>query len=133
MSKGIRMHPEHGLNPTITHCFWCGESKDEIALLGAAYRAEAPMTMVLDYEPCKKCGEAFARGILVIECNSSTDRKFTGRHMVIKPGAVEVLIPNGELVASIREHGKMLVGKEIFDALLANLEASDSRAISTEQ
>jgi hypothetical protein len=34
----MRLHNEYGLNPTIPICFFCGESKDEVALLGANYK-----------------------------------------------------------------------------------------------
>lgn len=57
MSDSIRLHPEHGLNPTLCTCFWCGEDTGEIALLGATYNGEAPMHMVLNYEPCAACKE----------------------------------------------------------------------------
>ncbi len=52
MSAGIKVSPKHGVNPTIPICFWCGEEKGEIALLGKLPGdAEAPRNMVLDYEP----------------------------------------------------------------------------------
>ena len=57
MSDSIRLHPEHGLNPTLCTCFWCGEDTGEIALLGATYNGEAPMHLVLNYEPCAACKE----------------------------------------------------------------------------
>ena len=34
MSKSIRLSPAHGVNPTIPICFWCGNEKNEIALMG---------------------------------------------------------------------------------------------------
>lgn len=34
MSKGIKISPKYGLNPTIPVCFWCGKQKNEIALMG---------------------------------------------------------------------------------------------------
>jgi hypothetical protein len=46
---------EHGLNPTMPVCYWCGEETGEVALLGAAYKGEAPMHMVLNKEPCPAC------------------------------------------------------------------------------
>jgi len=79
MSKGIEVSPKHGLNPTIPVCFFCGEDKNEIALLGRvrernpetgrAVRGtdlEAPMRMILDYEPCEKCAEKFKTGVLLM-------------------------------------------------------------------
>ena len=34
MRMALKLSPKHGLNPTISVCFWCGEEKDESALLG---------------------------------------------------------------------------------------------------
>lgn len=67
MSKRIKLSEKYGVNPTIPVCFWCGESKNEIALLGRLGDArkgediEAPKNMVLDYEPCDKCKEKFTK------------------------------------------------------------------------
>lgn len=95
MSKNITLHREHGLNPTIPVCFWCGEEKGEIALLGNKYKGEAPRHMVMDYEPCLACQERFKQGILVIEADTKPvgegqppfngqDAYPTGNHVVIK-------------------------------------------------
>lgn len=67
MKGSIRLHPEHGVNPTVSQCFFCGKDKNEIALLGAAYKGEAPRHMVLSYEPCDTCKEIQAKGITLIE------------------------------------------------------------------
>lgn len=68
MSNDIKLSPEHGLNPTIPVCFWCGQEKEEIALLGKIDKedSEAPRKIILNYEPCDKCKEFFNRGIHVI-------------------------------------------------------------------
>lgn len=67
----IRLSKKHGLNPTIRTCFWCGESTNEILLLGASYKGEAPMNMIAGYEPCDKCKELFAQGIQLVEVSDS--------------------------------------------------------------
>lgn len=72
MAKGdIELSKEHGLNPTIPMCFWCGKPRDEIVLLGRKYKengkeAQAPMYMMMDYNPCKECQTAFNDGIAII-------------------------------------------------------------------
>ena len=67
----IRFSKKHGLNPTIPRCFFCGESKNEIALLGALKDdIEAPKNLILDYEPCDKCAEKFKEGVLIIAVES---------------------------------------------------------------
>lgn len=68
MSKDIKLSPKHGVNPTIPCCFWCGEQKNEIALLGKIDKqdSEAPKNLIINYEPCYKCKNIFDKGIHVI-------------------------------------------------------------------
>jgi len=67
MKDSIRLHKEHGLNPTMPVCFWCGKDTGEIALLGAAFKGEAPMRMVMDYTPCDSCKTDFAKGVVLVQ------------------------------------------------------------------
>ena len=70
MSKGIKVSPKHGLNPTIPVCFWCGKQKNEIALMGRMKGdIEAPKNMVLDYVPCEECQSHMAMGVAVLEAS----------------------------------------------------------------
>lgn len=70
MSKGIKISPKHGLNPTIPVCFWCGKQKNEIALMGRMKDdIEAPKNMVLDYVPCEECQNHMAMGVAVLEAS----------------------------------------------------------------
>ena len=81
----IRLSPKYGLNPTIPVCFWCGEEKNEIALLGRLSSKktvktawdgestkavdsdiEAPRHCVIDYEPCDECKKNMALGIALM-------------------------------------------------------------------
>lgn len=67
MSK-IKLSEKYGINPCISVCCWCGEKKNEIALLGKLKDdVEAPMHAVLDYEPCEKCLKKFKLGVVLIE------------------------------------------------------------------
>lgn len=72
MSKGIKLSPKHGVNPCIPLCFFCGKEKNEVALLGHIGDGrknedfEAPINMVLDYEPCDDCAATMSQGIAVI-------------------------------------------------------------------
>lgn len=70
MSKGIKISPKYGLNPTIPVCFWCGKQKNEIALMGRMTDdIEAPKNMVLDYVPCEECQSHMAMGVAVLEAS----------------------------------------------------------------
>lgn len=95
MSKGVKVSPKHGLNPTIPICFWCGKERGEVALLGKLPGdAEAPKHVVLDYEPCESCRAEMARGFTLMEATESPNDRGqtaaqpgvypTGRFLVIK-------------------------------------------------
>ena len=101
MSKDyIRVSKKHGLNPTITLCFWCGENTG-IALLGKLPNdAEAPKKAILNYEPCPKCKKLWEQGIPVLEVSKKplNDAQApicknplaypTGTYAVVKPEAL---------------------------------------------
>jgi len=67
----MKLHKDHGVNPTMRQCFWCKESTGEILLLGNAFKGEAPMYMVTDYNPCDQCMKNFDQGILLIEVSKT--------------------------------------------------------------
>lgn len=102
-TTGLKLSPKHGLNPTIPVCFWCGEEKGEVALLGRIGDArkgediEASMYTVIDYEPCPACLAKMDSGFTVVEATDSPNAITsvpiqdgiypTGRYVVIKPEA----------------------------------------------
>ena len=123
MSNNIKLSPKHGLNPTISTCFFCGGDKNEIALLGKIDRedSEAPRKLILDYEPCEECQKKFAEGVLLIEVTSTPeyigmpiakDAYPTGRYVVVRPEAL-----NGDFKAG----SKALVLKKDFIAMFGHL------------
>ena len=115
MSNSITLSPKHGVNATIPVCFFCGEEKNEIALLGRIYERdkhtgkkvpgsdlEAPMKMVLDYQPCDCCAAKFKQGVLLIgvsempfdnrppmTAKGGAQVYPTGSYAVVKPRAVK--------------------------------------------
>lgn len=121
MSKGTTLSPKYGVNPCIPVCFYCGEQKNEIALLGrigGKADLEAPKSAVLDYEPCEKCQKIFAQGVLLIEVTDypivqgqpaiSQNAYPTGRHAVVRPEA---------LVGDFKAGSKALVHKETYEQM----------------
>lgn len=68
----IKVSPKHGLNPSIPICFWCGNEKNEIAILGKIDKedSEAPRRVLMDYCPCDKCKELFKDNIHIIGVSS---------------------------------------------------------------
>lgn len=102
MGATLKLSPKHGLNPTVSVCFWCGEDKNEIALLGHIGGAfgediEAERRMVLDYEPCPRCKAQMESGFTVVEVTNTPNRVAsvpiqsgaypTGRFVVVRPTA----------------------------------------------
>jgi hypothetical protein len=86
----IRLHKEHGLNPTIPTCFICGKEKNEVVLLGAAFKEQAPMHMVLDKSPCDQCKEYMKLGVILISVKDGSDHEDpyrTGGWVVVKKEA----------------------------------------------
>lgn len=111
MGNSTRISEKYGLNPTIPCCFFCGEQKNEIALLGhiGDYRKgediEAPRSIVLDYEPCEDCKKKFSLGVLVIEVTFDQPKDMrpaiakditgvkaypTGNYVVVRRGVLDV-------------------------------------------
>lgn len=127
MSTGLKLSPKHGLNPTISVCFWCGEEKNEIALLGHIGDArkgedfEASMRSVIDYEPCPACLAKMNSGFTVVEATESPNHTTnvpiqhgiypTGRFVVIKPEAAHRVFRIEEGV------GKCFLQAEVFQKI----------------
>jgi len=87
--SSIRLHPEHGLNPTMPVCFYCGKDTGEVALLGAAYKGEAPRHLILNKRPCEWCRANMKLGIVLVACRKGTeaDPQPTGAYVVITEDA----------------------------------------------
>ena len=122
----MRLHKEHGLNPTIAQCPLCGKEKNEIALLGGAMKEQAPMKMVIDDEPCEECKEMMNAGILIISVKDGSDKKNpyrTGLKAAIKEEAFEKIF--GEIpkkrVAFIEDGALKKTG--IYDQIKAHEQA----------
>lgn len=69
MSKGdIRVSPQHGLNPSIGACFWCGKDTGEVIVVGRLPGdTKAPRRMVVSYTPCNSCKEQMDANIVMVE------------------------------------------------------------------
>lgn len=105
MSNSIRLSPKYGVNPTIPVCFWCGQEKNEIALMGRIGNdrnhkdIEAPRHAVINYEPCDKCRAGMSQGFTVMEATQHPNSRAsvemqngvypTGRFVVLKNEAAD--------------------------------------------
>ena len=126
MSKGdIRLSKKYGVNPSIPICFWCGQEKNEIALLGhigdgrRGEDLEAPRNILLDYEPCDGCQKNMALGVTVMEAEISPIFKNqpefqpgtypTGKWIVLKKEAADRIFGD-----ELKGHNKIFVDSETF-------------------
>ena len=132
--RGIELSPEHGLNPTLETCFFCGKETGTIALLGRIRGSDgkddigAPMHSVLGYEPCDECKELFAKGVLLMEAAHAPLQPGqpeiapgvwpTGRHMVVGDAVVPALVADHGLLATILEKRVAFIEPEAFDMIL---------------
>ncbi len=127
--KGIKLSPKHGVNPCIPICCWCGEEKNEIALLGKLKDdAGAPRNAVIDYEPCEECQAKFNMGVVFIEVTKNQPYKNvmpikvqngtpfypTFRYSVIKLEAAKELFRDETLVNGSR----LLIEGDLYSELI---------------
>jgi len=104
----IRLSPKHGVNPAVPLCYYCGESKNEILLLGrlkGGEDKEAPRNAVWDFNPCDKCKEYMELGVIIVGIRDNeppTKTPFrTGQMVVVKEEALTRLKEQQPSVASI--------------------------------
>lgn len=63
----IRVSPKHGVNPSLSACFFCGGDKNEIVLTGMMRGdVQAPHRAVWNKEPCDTCQGYMKSGITLL-------------------------------------------------------------------
>lgn len=121
--KSIKISPKYGVNPCIPVCFFCGEEKNEVALLGRIGKGtediEAPRHALLDYEPCEECLKKMTTGIALIEVSNTPNSDNqppiienaypTGNWWVVDEDFVRNNIQPVELAEQVIVHRKCLV------------------------
>lgn len=133
MSKGIKISPKHGLNPTIPVCFWCGKQKNEIALMGCMKDdIEAPKNMVLDYVPCEECQSHMAMGVAVLEASDHPNTEGqppmqkgvypTSRFVVVTTECADRVFST---YAPWSEGNKVFVDSDVFSHFLPDDQSPD--------
>lgn len=71
MSRSIRVSEKHGVNPSVTHCFFCQKAVG-VALFGRLPGdAEAPHAVALDHEPCDECKLVMSKGVILISVDET--------------------------------------------------------------
>lgn len=111
-NKNIRISPKHGVNPTIPICAWCGQKKNEIAMLGKIDRedSEAPRNCILDYVPCDHCAEQWAMGVAILE--ATTQRPTPYRPPMQQDKGVDIY-PTMRMVVINPESASQIFGQEM--------------------
>ena len=121
MSKdSIRLSEKHGVNPSLMLCFYCHEASG-VALLGRLKDdAEAPRQAVFDKEPCAKCKEWMAKGIICISVRdgeSGDDPYRTGGWAVVTEDFVRRILRPGELLDGILKKRCCFMPDEAWNAI----------------
>lgn len=119
----LRVSEKHGLNPSMDTCFFCGEPRGLVLFGKLKNDAEAPRSVLLNYEPCDKCKELMANGTTLIEVdtedNGSTPIQKgcypTGRWCVVKKEAATRLFNEA--------HDKVLLAKQMYEKLIGGAHA----------
>ena len=74
--SGIRISPKHGVNPSMSRCYFCGGEKNELILTGMLPGdAEAPREAVWNTEPCDQCKEYMKQGVIIISVRDGEDER----------------------------------------------------------
>ena len=103
-SKSITLSPKHGLNPSITHCECCGKELG-IALFGRL-KGDAEAPKQIEGELCDECKKKY---ITIVEVESETNRKGTGRCAYIPKEAVNIECKDGIALMATEEFTKMFI------------------------
>lgn len=124
MTKSVRLHYKYGLNPTIPTCYFCGQPKDEIVLLGDSIATEAPMYCgVIDYEPCSECQEHMKTGIILIGVDEEQTQDLqnpcrSGHFLVVTEDCIRRLFKTKALVESVLDKRIAFVDRRIAEELV---------------
>ena len=98
----IKLSPNHGLNPSIIICPICGKDIS-IALFGRLKGdKEAPKKVKGDL--CDECKKKY---IQILEVESETNRKPTGRYTYILKEAINANCPKGIAIMEKEEFTKL--------------------------
>lgn len=118
--SGIKISPKHGLNPCIPVCAFCGKEKNEIALLGKLKDdAKAPMSAIMNYEPCNECRANWSKGIALIRTATAPPVKDMPP---IQKHDEKNLYPTGSYMVVTKDAAKRLFGIDASEGTFILME-----------
>lgn len=121
--SSIKLSPKHGVNPSLSACFYCGKDKNEILLLGRLPDdAEAPHRLVYSMEPCEECKDYMEKGIICISIDPKLSKDTnnpwrTGRWAVVTDNGVKRFGMPPELLEKVLEKRVCFMEEEVWDRL----------------
>ena len=104
MSKSIILSPKHVVNPSIVICPIC--KKDTSLALFGRLKGDAEAPKQIEGELCDECKKKY---ITIVEVESETNRKSTGRRAYIPKEAINVECKDGIALMIKDEFNKMFV------------------------
>lgn len=122
---------QHGANPTIPICFYCGKDKNEIVLLGKLPKdKKAPMRCLLDYIPCPECQKEMDNGITLIETTKTPvmngqppiarNEYPTGKWAVVSEDYIRNNIKSDEMRNNILKKKMAFLEEGVLDKIIGN-------------
>ena len=104
MSKDITLSPKHGVNCSIIVCPIC-KKETSLALFGRL-KGDAEAPKQIEGELCDECKKKY---ITIIEVESETNIKGTGRYVYIPKEAINIKYKDGIALMSTEEFTKIFV------------------------
>lgn len=130
MGRGIRLSKNHGVNACIPVCVFCGEPKNEIAMLGQLPGDEkAPKHAILDVIPCDECLKNWEQGVALIRVSKTPEPEgmpslTVDGHEVYPTGKYLVMTEDGasRLLERKTEKGKpVLIEAAAYDRIVEDM------------
>ena len=131
MKGSVRISEKYGVNPSLSQCYYCGEDKNEILLLGKLPNDEqAPHRAVFDKVPCDNCASYMKLGVMLIKVRGDTpsenpDRM--GRLVVVKDEAIGRMPFSDETKAAILKSRVGFITEEVWAILGIDAASQDPR------
>lgn len=118
----LRLSNKHGVNPSVTLCFYCQKDKGIVLFGQLPNDAEAPRQVTIDKEPCAECVKYMEQGILFISVDASKSDDMenpwrTGGWVVLAEVAVKRIVSDEALCDHILKRRVCFIEDEVWDRI----------------